>query len=187
MLRKLSVIGVSLCAGVAAATQAQTANNVALSNIGDFPPGHPGSPVYYLTTGNPASGPDFYVAILGGPVGGVLAPVAGNGPGYPTVFPLYDGLFDGGIGIVPGVPPDGYADFIVRAWHGAATFDSAPERVESARLTNIKLGDNDGLGPPSPSLFPFPSGLVIVPVSEPLPLGLGMLGLLLLIAVRSRR
>lgn len=168
--------------GFCVATHGQTGSLVVLNNRDqDYPGGHP---VYYLTPGNPASGPGFYVEILGGPIGGPLVPLAGNIPGHPTVFQLNDGFFEGGFGVVPGVPADGYADFIVRAWHGAATFDAAPERVQSLLLTNVKVG-NDGPPPglPAPSLFPFPSGLVIVPIAEPAPVELAVFGCLLLVAV----
>jgi hypothetical protein len=72
-----------------------------------------------------AAGDDFYVQVLAGPIGGVLIPVAIAGTTN-TVFKLgKNGYFDAGIGVIPGVSDNGYADFQIRAWRGMASYELA--------------------------------------------------------------
>jgi len=72
-----------------------------------------------------AKGNDFYVQVLASPIGGVVTPVAIAGTTN-TIFKLgKDGFFDAGIGVVLGVPDNGYADFQIRVWRGMPTYELA--------------------------------------------------------------
>jgi hypothetical protein len=53
-----------------------------------------------------------------------------NGAGKGDAYYFYDGNQ-----VVPGITPGSSADFIVRAWTGATTYDAATARVESAVFT----------------------------------------------------
>jgi hypothetical protein len=72
-----------------------------------------------------AVGNDFYVQVLAGPVGGPFTPVPIAGT-TTNVFKLdKHGFFDAGIGVIPGVWENGYADFRIRVWRGMPTYDLA--------------------------------------------------------------
>jgi hypothetical protein len=139
-------------------------------------------PIFYLTVGSPASGPNFYVEMLAGPDANHLQPITDVSSGTQSVFnlgtaPNLPGFFDGGMGHIPGVPFRGVATFQVLAWTGAPTFDSASQRVASALFTQQTGYDDPGGGAPDPAkLLAFPADLVIPGVPEPSVVALGLLG-----------
>jgi len=123
-------------------------------------------PIYYKTTGTPAgSGQLFHVQLLGGPVGGTLTPV-GRTDNAVNILPLdTPGYFDQGVGIVNGVTPGGTAQFVLRAWKDAASYDAAAERAQTATWTQTTGSWNGSAKPPTPASGPVlavPTALVIV-------------------------
>ena len=147
-------------------------------------------PIYYQTLGNPAAGPGFYVQILGGPDSNSLQPIArlaetqsiftiGTGDNPP-------GFFGVSVGIVPGVIERATASFQVLAWTGAASFETASQRVASGIFTQ-ETGSSDPPSPPAPTLLQFPANLVIPAVPEPSVWVLCLVGLAGLYAGRWRR
>jgi len=82
-------------------------------------------PIDFNSPAAVSAGNDFYVEILAGPIGGYLAPI----PAYGTTNTVYkldpNGLFDAGIGVVPGVIDNGYGEFRIRVWRHKPTYDVA--------------------------------------------------------------
>jgi hypothetical protein len=72
-----------------------------------------------------AIGADYYVEVLGGPVGGVLIPISFAGTNTIRIKLNPDGFFDAGIGVVPGLKDNAVAEFQVRVWRGLPTYELA--------------------------------------------------------------
>lgn len=96
--------------------------------------------------------------------------------------------FDGGTITVNGAAVGSSPTLRVRAWAGAATYDAAQFKGESANFTAGPLGGDVGGGNP-PAL---PADLVnlksfVVVVPEPTTIALGVLGGVALLAARRRK
>ena len=138
-------------------------------------------PIYDNNLQTPAFGPEYYVEVLAGPVGGVLSPITLAGS-TETHFPFTEpGYFDAGVGIIPGVMDGGPADFMIRAWKKSADFVADGLSAKWTQLTgswNPVSGSPDAASTP---VLKIPSITVInVPVPEPATIALGLLGLTLL-------
>ncbi len=147
--------------------------------------------IYYGTTGNPAAGADFYVEILGGLDGNNLEPVTDLTGVHNSIFNIGagenpPGFFDGGVGIVLGVPERTAATLQVLAWTGAPTFDAASQGVASALFTQL-TGSFDPVQLPVPTVLEFPANLVIPAIPEPSVVVLIVMGLVGLTSSRWER
>ena len=98
--------------------------------------------------------PGLYYEVLAGPVGMVLTPLAPNGATNSVLTSEQTdsepGYFDGGFGVIPDIPDNGSADFIVRAWVGlpGSTYETAQVKGESARWTQtVGVWDPEALPP----------------------------------------
>ncbi len=102
----------------------------------------------------PAQGGDIWVELLGGPAGGAMTPVVDAAFGL-TKFNLSDpGFFDGGCGLVQGVQANEQAQFQLRAWRGAASFEAATERGVSEVWSQVTGRWNADALPPFPPQGP---------------------------------
>jgi hypothetical protein len=86
------------------------------------------TPVYYTATDSlPLNimpiNQNVYVQLLGGPVGGSLTPIFNLNGESAFQIDQIPGYFNGGIGMVPGVIPGGFAEFELRAWQGKKNDD----------------------------------------------------------------
>lgn len=107
-----------------------------------------------ITPLTPAQGGDIWVELLGGPAGGVMTPVVDAAQGL-TKFNLSDpGFFDGGCGLVQGVQANEQAQFQLRAWRGAASFEAATERGVSEVWSQVTGRWNADALPPFPPQGP---------------------------------
>jgi uncharacterized repeat protein (TIGR02543 family) len=111
-------------------------------------------PIAYLVGGTFALPAGVQVEIWSGPVNGALKPVA-NGSGLSRFNLSEAGYFDGGIGVIAGLPDKSLAQFQIRAWKEGVTFDAAAYRGASAVFTQTT-----GSNPPLP-LLPAPVPLQI--------------------------
>jgi len=170
------------------AAWAQQVSVVALNNFGP-----PDSPIYYLTSGTAApSNKGITVQLLGGPVGGTLAPVVStDGKSTGTILDGADGYFDYGLGIVPGVTGAGPAQFELRAWEGAS-YDAAANKATKSWQQPTTAWDSTPPNPPpgSPAALQIPSNLLVGPagpiIPEPSTIALGLLGAAALL-IRRRK
>jgi hypothetical protein len=115
---------------------------------------------------------DTWVEILAAPAGGTLASVAvGN---------LTEaGYFDLSGVALNAVAANASANFEVRAWTGAATFDAATIKGQSAVFTQTVGSYNNAATPPGPVTGPdlnVPTFSIGVSVPEPTTIALAMLG-----------
>jgi len=146
-------------------------------------------PILYKATGSStavnAPAATTYVELLGGATGGALSPVTINATAGSIINPLgEDGFFDNGVGVVPGLTDKASADFVLRAWTGAATYAEATIKGESARWTQATGSWNTTSSPPGTpdnialnipaSGVTIQAGTPIVP--EPSTIALGLLG-----------
>ncbi len=107
-----------------------------------------------ITPLTPAQGGDIWVELLGGPVGGVMTPVVDAAQGL-TQFNLSDpGFFDGGCGLVQGVQANEQAQFQLRVWRGAVSFEAATERGVSEVWSQVTGRWNADALPPFPPQGP---------------------------------
>jgi len=141
-----------------------------------------------MYNGAEAPGTTMY-QLLGGAVGGTLAPVTIAGT-TTDIFPSDSpGFFDKGTGVIPGLADRANADFVLRAWTGAATWDAATIRGESAKWTQATgAWDNSSSPPPVPSgpVLALPGSFEIKSVPEPSTIALGVLGAAALL-IRRRK
>ena len=148
-------------------------------------------PVLFQNSETLAAGPDFYVEVLGGPVGGYLAPLEPIGASTPIIKLNDPGYFDAGIGVIPGVRDGGVADFQVRAWYGSPDYDHAAAGVGlSIRWTQIVGGwdPTSGVAPTGPTLQMGSPVWVGFPIPEPSVMGLAILGAgLIAVAFRQKQ
>jgi len=125
-----------------------------------------------------------FVQVLGGATAGSLQ-VLSSSTGQ-SMFTLAEaGFFDGGFGVVPGVAENGTAQFQVRAWRDAATFDAAIEKGASATYAQ-PTGTNPPLpNLPSPAASVMPS-FTVTGIPEPSTVILGLLGATVLLFRRRQ-
>jgi hypothetical protein len=142
-----------------------------------------GHPIFYLTSGSPATGSDFFAEVLGGPQGGALAPIASSGV---STFAIVAGDFDNGFGSIPGLADNSAGSFTLRAWKGTAGYDAALEKGSVS--WNQTTGANPGAPAlPTPATLNIPSSVLIVAaVPEPSTIALGLLGAAALL-IRRRK
>lgn len=153
-------------------------------NLNNF---DPDKPIYIGSEGtlaaNDAAG-NIYLAFMGGPQGGPLAPMtASDGV---SVFELaFDGYFDGGFGAVPGAAPNAQVDLKIQVWKGAPGSDYASAAaalmpVYEATWTQASGSWDPGPPPGTPSGLPnglsVPGTVVMTVVPEPSTIALGLLG-----------
>lgn len=173
-MKKLAVLAALTVMSLSAWAQVAT---VALNNFDADKP-------IFAIGGAPAPvNQDYYVQLLGGPVGGPLTPV-GDG----ILIADFPGYFDGGVGVVPGVAPGGQADLELRAWKGTGGFGAATEsgKVNWSQATGTW---NNQLVPPPPptgASLAIPSNIQIAIIPEPSTIALGLLGAAALL-IRRRK
>lgn len=128
-----------------------------------------GNPVYYLTSGTAADA-GCYIEIFGGADQANLVPIPSTQAGIGSVFALQQGMFDGGMGDVPGVADNAQGWFKAIAWkggNGANDWQTAQWRIESAPWQQATGADTAGQTP-TPATLNFPAGQVIVAIPEAL-------------------
>jgi hypothetical protein len=144
-------------------------------------------PIYWLASGTLA--PDnngIFVQVLGGPIGGALAPLTdalnspitmsmgegGAGPGF--IF--------GNPSLIPGTDGSANVQLQVIAWKGAATFAAAPYQGQSAVWTQNDASSWTTATPPpaiaANAYLNMPASFTITAavVPEPSTIALGLLG-----------
>jgi len=153
-------------------------------------------PVMYQASAGAAivTAPDtgVYVQLLGGAVGGALAPVT-IGATTDSIITGFDGggFFDKGSGVIPGLADKAQADFQLLAWSGATTFAAAPLTFTSEKWTQATGASNPAAQPPQPAdnvALNIPtSGILVGPaIPEPSTIALGLLGAAALL-IRRRK
>lgn len=174
---------VLLAALVIMGTAAWAAAPVATVSLNNF---DANNPIFYLKSGTGA-GPGQHIQILGGPVGGALAPLK-TPAGADTFEFLGDGFFDAGaVGVVPGVAAGGNAEFQVKAWDGATFASSANQLLSKTWTQATKSEDVEPPALPVGIALNVPAGLVIAGVvPEPSTIALGLLGAAALL-IRRRK
>jgi hypothetical protein len=133
-------------------------------------------PILALPDGTLLDGKDVYVELYGGPIGGTLFPVIPVGISDSRIRLSQPGYFDAGVGVVPGILGNSYAEFYIRAWFGWPYYDSASYFNQSPHWTQ-KTGlwdPKSGLVPTGPALDVSASFVVALP--EPSGAALGIVG-----------
>lgn len=170
---------VAACAVVASAAYADA--TVALNNFA-------ANPIYLLSEGTLA-GADVMVEFWGGPVGGDIAMIS-NTDGV-SAWPVeYEGFFDGGVGVVPGVADSADAQLVMRAYQGE-TYDGAFGAAPTAEVmwTQATGAWNPNAVPPAPPTGPdlaYTDTPVLNVVPEPSTIALGLLGAAVLLLRRRK-
>lgn len=177
----------ALLAALAIMGSSAWAQVVSIVNLNNFDPDRP---IFFQSAGNLATpAQNVTIQILGGPVGGPLAPVATQ-QGANTFTLLADGYFDGGIGIVPGVTGTGPAEFEFRAWTGGGTYENALNRVLANNTWTQPVTQWDSTPPNLPpaniAALALPASPLIELVPEPSTIALGLLGAAALL-IRRRK
>lgn len=129
-------------------------------------------PIFYLTSGTLAP-VGTYVELLGGPIGGPLAPVASSSNGAGEFRIDNPGYFDAGIGVIPGVTANGLAEFQLRAWTSADSYADATYRGQTTIWQQLTGSWDSNAAPPQPPSGPpaqIPSAIVIAPAGAVLTL-----------------
>ncbi len=189
------IIGILSLFAVCASLHAASAT-VKLDNYSTGTP----SPIYIGTEGTLAADDaagNIYIQILGGPVGGTLGLVA-NTLGE-TVFRLDPtfgayGLFDAGVGVIPGVEGGLNAELKLTIWKDVAgsTFEAASAGLkpvyQSAPWSQLTASWPGNPTPPSTEPYlQIPAGAIVLNVvPEPSTLALGALGLVALFLRRRQ-
>jgi len=156
-----------------------------------------GVPIYLLTSGTLAPTTGIFVQILGGPVGGAVAPVTDkNGVAIPPILMgtggAGAGYFDAGVGIIPGVTGGAQAQIGFQAWQGTAAGGWAGATVKNQATTWTQLSGNWNSAQVPPAPFPnialaLPgTSITLTGVPEPSTIALGLLGGLALL-IRRRK
>jgi len=146
-------------------------------------------PILFNGANAPVDG--TYIQLIGGPVGGTLAPVTQAKPGSTaSVFGMTEpGFFDSEVGVVPGVT-SGDAQLQLIAWRGSADLASATDVGRSAVWTQSTGSWDPAAQPPAAPTGPamaLPGSFTIVAtVPEPSTLALGVLGAAALL-IRRRK
>lgn len=183
MKKTLSILAALTLMGAAA--QCFAAATVTLNNY------DADKPIYIGAPGTVASGADVWVELLGGTPGGTLAPIASTS-GLALFGLAEPGYFDSGVGTIPGLADNATAEFQLRAWKGAASYDAAfavKETAISAKWTQATGAWNPAAQPPVPASGPvlaIPGNLVLAVVPEPSTIALGLLGAAMLL-IRRRK
>ncbi len=127
-------------------------------------------PIYYISPGTRAPG-DVFVEVLASKPGennfisiDVMSETKNTvryldlGRGLGSAYYFFDGSVD-----VKGIPaiPGAYADFVVRAWTGAASYDTATFRAESAVTTQVTMPWNGPPDLPPENLLAFSQGMTM--------------------------
>jgi hypothetical protein len=179
-MKKLALLAALAIMGSTA--WAQVVSIVQLNNF------DPDRPIFSQSAGTLATpAQNVTIQLLGGPVGGTLAPVATQ-QGANTFTLLADGYFDGGIGIVPGVTGTGPASFEFRAWTGGGTYESALNVATVRWDQPVTQWDSTppNLPPATIAALALPSSPTITVVPEPSTIALGLLGAAALL-IRRRK
>jgi hypothetical protein len=134
-------------------------------------------PIYYVSPGTRAPGAVFVEVLASVPGANnfisidVMSETENTvrfldlGRGLGSAYYFFDGAVD-----VKGIPPiqGAYADFVVRAWTGAASYDTADIRVESPVTTQITVPWNGPPDLPPENLLAFSMGMTMgVLIPEP--------------------
>ncbi len=177
---KKEIVFLSALAAVAASAQTFPQGMVTLDSSASD------TPIYYLSKGTTAPG-EVYVEVLASAAGANnfqsidLMSVTKNtvfqadlGGANGTAYYFYEGAVN-----VANVTPGASADFIVRAWTGAATYDAATFKAESSVITQNTAIFNGPPNTPPENPLGFNTALTIVDttvVPEPATLALLALG-----------
>ncbi len=179
-MKKL-LLTTALVAGAAASTMAALTGAVAINNqnFSETEPIAALNPVYYLSAGTQAAG-DVYIEVFGGADASSLTSIATTTASFEPLVGCY--LFDnGGFGLITGTTPGQDVTLKIRAWTGAATWDAATAKAESATWTR----KSTGLDPENPTaMTPDSTFNVNLPaltmttgiIPEPTTIALAMLG-----------
>ena len=141
--RKCAAVALGICAWMACASASRGEATIDLNNFS------PDRPFYLLEPGAYASGSDVYVEVWGGPVGGPMQPVP-NAYGVTRFNLVFDGYFDGMVGLMTNLTGYSTGQFQVRIWKGASTFESAPLKALSSVFTQA-TGNYIRTSPPVPA------------------------------------
>lgn len=144
-------------------------------------------PIFFKSQGGAIpAGTTVYAELLGGTVGGTLAPVVPTSGGSSVITVDPDGHFDAGVGVVPGLTAAGPADFQLRAWTGATTYSAATP--DNQAITPVFAGTvnawNDTAVPqplPIGTTLNLPAANLVIGsgspvIPEPSTIALGLLG-----------
>jgi hypothetical protein len=179
-MKKLALLAALAIMGTVA--WAQQVSIVQLNNF------DPDRPIFFQNTGTLATpAQNVTIQLLGGPVGGTLAPVATQ-QGANSFTLLADGYFDAGFGVVPGVTGTGPASFEFQAWTGGGAYADALNRVSVTWDQPVTSWDSTppNLPPATIAALALPSSPTILPVPEPSTIALGLLGAAALL-IRRRK
>jgi len=133
-------------------------------------------PIYYLAKGTQAPS-EVFVEVLASPAGaGTFASIDSMSETKNTVFSADLGgangtayyFYEGAVNVT-GVTPGASADFIVRAWTGAATYDSATIKAESGVITQNTAIFNGPPNLPPENPLGFNTALTMVDTSTVIP------------------
>jgi hypothetical protein len=137
----------------------------------------PDRPVYYLKIGELVPAAGTFVEVLGGPIGGVLIPIA-NLDGSGTVFRCSEpGYFNAGVGVIPGISDLGPAEFVVRVWRDEPSYDLAGQRGTSLHWTQLTGSWNPGDPAVTAPPLNIPASFGIYLIPEPSSIALALVGL----------
>lgn len=170
---KKEIVFLSALAAVAASAQTFPAASVGLDST-TF-----NAPIYYIAAGTQAPGEMFVEVLARADAASAFTSVDLMSQTKNTVY--FDSgayyFYDGAV-TVPGVTPGATADFIVRAWTGAATYDAADPlmRNESALITQVTGNWTASTSPPPDVALNFNQALTVGAVPEPTTLALLAIG-----------
>lgn len=140
--RQFAAVALVVCAWMTCASSIRGEATIDLNNF------FPDRPFYLLEPGVYASGSDVYVEVWGGPVGGTMLPIP-NAFGAKRFNLVFEGYFDGMVGLMTNLTGYSTGQFQVRIWKGAETFESAPLKALSPIFTQA-TGNFVRTTPPSP-------------------------------------
>lgn len=133
-------------------------------------------PIYYLAPGTKAPSEVFVEVLARADAGSAFTSADLMSETKNTVFTADLGgtkgeayyFYEGAI-TVPGITPGATADFMVRAWTGAATYDAATFKAESPIITQVTGNWTASTSPPPDVSLNFAQGLTIVDTTPVVP------------------